>query len=143
MGRAYGPRCEGLCTVADDALLSQRPETRIGRSASYPRSSAERCPHPSAGGISDTFLGALWTLDFMLLLASYGCSGVNIETGVNQLGFVSSYSPIQDDGHGVNAAGVPYYGMLAFAKAFAGCDALLPLDFDANNINCTAYAMGS
>jgi len=94
-------------------------------------------------GVSDTFLGALWTLDFMLLLASYGCSGVNIETGVNQLGFVSSYSPIQDDGHGVNAAGVPYYGMLAFAKAFAGCDALLPLDFDANNINCTAYAMGS
>jgi hypothetical protein len=36
-------------------------------------------------GVSDTFVGALWTLDFMLLLAQYGCAGVNIETGVNQL----------------------------------------------------------
>ncbi|HEX4032376.1 MAG TPA: glycosyl hydrolase family 79 C-terminal domain-containing protein [Terracidiphilus sp.] len=78
-------------------------------------------------GVSDTFVGALWTLNTMLLLAQYGCSGVNIETGVNQLGFVSSYSPIQDDGRGVNSAGVPYYGMLAFATAFAGCHQLLPL----------------
>jgi hypothetical protein len=66
-------------------------------------------------GVSDTFIGALWTLNTMLLLAQNGCSGVNIETGVNQLGFVSSYSPIQDDGKGVNSAGVPYYGMLVLA----------------------------
>src|ERR1700734_187193 len=39
-------------------------------------------------GVSDSFLGALWTLDFLLLLAANKCSGVNIETGVNQLGFV-------------------------------------------------------
>ena len=94
-------------------------------------------------GVSDTFIGALWTLDFMLLLASYGCSGVNIETGVNQLGFVSSYSPIQDDGHGANTAGVPYYGMLAFAKAFAGCNALLPIDLDTQGLNLTAYGLGA
>ena len=93
-------------------------------------------------GISDTFLAALWTLDYMLMLAQYGCSGVNIETGVNQLGFVSSYSPIQDDLNGINSAGVPYYGMLAFATAIAGCNQVLPIDCDAQNINMTAYVLG-
>jgi hypothetical protein len=94
-------------------------------------------------GVSDTFIGALWTLDFMLLLAQYGCDGVNIETGVNQLGFVSSYSPVQDDGKGVNTAGIPYYGMLAFAAAVAGCNECLPTDFDTQGINMTAYVLGA
>jgi hypothetical protein len=94
-------------------------------------------------GVSDTFVGALWTLDFMLLLAEYGCSGVNMETGVNQLGFVSSYSPIQDDGKGTNWAGVPYYGMLAFAAACAGCHQLLPLEADLESESVTAYVLGS
>jgi hypothetical protein len=94
-------------------------------------------------GVSDTFIGALWTLDFMLLLAQYGCSGVNIETGVNQLGFVSSYSPIQDDGKGTNSAGVPYYGMLAFAEARKGCTAVLPAECEMKGINATAYVLGS
>jgi hypothetical protein len=93
-------------------------------------------------GVSDTFIGALWTLDYMLLLAQYGCSGVNIETGINQLGFVSSYSPIQDDGKGTNSAGVPYYGMLAFAEARRGCTEALPVDFDLQEINATAYLLG-
>ena len=93
-------------------------------------------------GVSDRFIGALWTLDFMLLLAQYGCAGVNIETGVNQLGFISSYSPIQDDGKGVNTAGVPYYGMLAFAEATTGCHQVFEADFDVQGINLTAYILG-
>jgi hypothetical protein len=94
-------------------------------------------------GVSDTFIGALWTLDFLLLLAQYGCSGVNMETGVNQLGFISSYSPIQDDGKGMNSAGVPYYGMLAFAKAAAGCSQVMPVEVETQGIDLTAYALGS
>jgi hypothetical protein len=94
-------------------------------------------------GVSDTFIGALWTLDFMLLLAAHGCAGVNIETGVNQLGFVSSYSPIQDDGKGTNSAGVPYYGMLAFAKAAEGCNEILPAQLEAGGANVTAYVLGT
>jgi hypothetical protein len=100
----------------------------------------------SGGGlptVSDTFLGALWTLDFMLLLATSGCAGVNIETGVNQLGFVSSYSPIQDDGKGDNRAGIPYYGMLAFAEARQGCTEAMPIDVPEPAANITAYALGS
>lgn len=94
-------------------------------------------------GVSDTLLGALWTLDFMLILARYGCSGVNIETGVNQLGFVSSYSPIQDDGKANNTAGVPYYGMLAFATAQAGCTHSIALDMPGGTDGLTAYALGN
>lgn len=94
-------------------------------------------------GVSDTFLASLWTLDYMLLLAQQGCSGVNIETGVNQLGFVSSYSPIQDDRNGTNAAGAPYYGMIAFATAILGCNQVLPINFDNPAINVTAYVLGT
>lgn len=93
-------------------------------------------------GVSDTFIGALWVLDFMLLLAQYRCAGVNIETGLNQLGFISSYSPIQDDGHGVSTAGIPYYGMLAFARATYGCQELLPIDIDPRGINVATYVLG-
>lgn len=94
-------------------------------------------------GVSDTLVDALWTLDTMLLLAQYGCAGVNMETGVNQLGFVSSYSPIQDDGKGKNSAGAPYYGMLAFATAFAGCHQMMPLQADKENGSVHAYVLGA
>lgn len=93
-------------------------------------------------GLSDTFVGALWTLDYLLLLAEHGCAGVNMETGVNQLGFVSSYSPIQDDGKGVNSAGVPFYGMLAFAAARRGCTDAMTVQAPEGAQDITAYALG-
>lgn len=100
----------------------------------------------SGGGlsrVSDTMIGALWTLDYMLLLAQSGCDGVNIETGVNQLGFISPYSPIQDDGHGVNSAGVPYYGMLAFSAANHNCTQAMMVEVPEPANNLTAYALGT
>jgi hypothetical protein len=135
-----------------EQLLS--PDPRLKDVLTRLRSASERSGIPwrmcetnsfSGGGrpgVSDTFIGALWTLDFMLLLAQYGCSGVNIETGVNQLGFISYYSPIQDDGKGVNTAGVPYYGMLAFAQAMTGCYEVLPIEFDSRGVSVTAYVLG-
>ena len=45
-------------------------------------------------GVSDTFASALWALDYLFVLAGYGCAGVNMETGVNHLGRVSKYTPI-------------------------------------------------
>jgi hypothetical protein len=85
-------------------------------------------------GVSDTFGAALWVLDFMFNLASYACAGVNIETGVNHLGFVSSYSPIADD-----SAKAAYYGMLAFEQGSKG--QRITADYDARGINLTAYAV--
>jgi|GEM_PF-3466549 hypothetical protein len=94
-------------------------------------------------GVSDTLVGALWTLNTMLLLAQGGCSGVNIETGGNQLGFISSYSPIQDDGRGMNSAGASYYGMLAFAQALSGCNQVLPLTASGCDASVRAYAFAN
>ncbi len=94
-------------------------------------------------GLSNTLLGALWTLDYMLLLAANGCAGVNMETGVNQLGFVSSYSPIGEDGAGHTAAGAPYYGMLAFREAFRGATEVEALEMDGGGESVTGYALSA
>jgi hypothetical protein len=88
--------------------------------------------------VSNTLAAALWVLDYMFILAANGCSGVNMETGVNQLGFISSYSPIGDDERGHHSAAPEYYGMLAFA--LAGRGDLLPVDIDAPNPEIKAYA---
>jgi len=126
----------------DDVLASLRAASR---QSGIPWRMCEMNSFSGGGrpGVSDTFLGALWTLNIMLLLAQSGCSGVNMETGVNQLGFVSSYSPIQDDGKGVNSAGVPYYGMLAFAVAFAGCHQMFSLDAGSQTDSVHSYVLGA
>ncbi len=89
-------------------------------------------------GVSDSFGAALWALDFMFTLAANGCAGVNMETGVNQLGLVSSYSPITGDGTAAFTAKPVYYGMLAFAQAGKGQP--VSTVCEAKGINLTAYA---
>ena len=89
-------------------------------------------------GVSDTMAGALWALDYMFTLAANGCAGVNMETGVNHLDFISSYSPIGDDEHGHYSAKPEYYGMLAFS--LAGKGQLLAVETSANSLDIKAYA---
>ena len=100
-------------------------------------------------GVSDTFTEALWVLDYMLRTAAGGASGVNIQTGVNHLGFISSYSPIGDDEHDRYTATPGFYGMLAFAQIGPG--RLLPVSLTGGSVasgadatpspNVTAYAV--
>ena len=87
--------------------------------------------------MSDTFGSALWCLDFMFRLAANGCDGVNMETDINQLGFISHYSPIVHDAPGFCAARPEYYAMLAFAMAGKG--EILKLALNKSDINLTAY----
>jgi Glycosyl hydrolase family 79 C-terminal beta domain len=89
-------------------------------------------------GVSDTMAGALWVLDYMFTLAANGCAGVNMETGVNHLDFISSYSPIGDDEHGHHSATPEYYGMLAFS--LSGKGQLLAVESNANSPEIKAYA---
>jgi hypothetical protein len=88
--------------------------------------------------VSDTLGAALWALDFMFILASAGCGGVNMETGVNQRGFISSYSPIGDEEQGHYWAAPEYYGMLAFAQSGGG--RIIGSTVDAGKKNINAYA---
>jgi hypothetical protein len=90
-------------------------------------------------GVSDAFVSALWALDFLCMLAQAGCAGVNMETGINHLDFVSYYSPIRNDQSGAASVGPEYYGMLAFARASRG--ECLATDYDAGGVNLTAYAV--
>ena len=90
-------------------------------------------------GASDVFVSALWVLDFMWALASGGAAGVNMQTGVNHLDFVSYYSPIRNDPNGAVSIAPEYYGMLAFAQAGKG--ERIALDYDTGGVNLTAYAV--
>jgi hypothetical protein len=89
-------------------------------------------------GVSDTFASSLWCLDYLFRLAAHGCSGVNLQTDINQHGFVSFYSPIAHDAAGVCSARPEYYGMLAFAMA--GNGELIRVTLGKNDLNVTAYA---
>jgi hypothetical protein len=92
-------------------------------------------------GVSDTMAAGLWCLDFLFMMAQFNAAGVNIETGVNQLGFISWYSPIVGDSAQGYRAQPLYYAMLAFALASRGDRVSLTLD--AGGLNITAYAVRS
>ena len=89
-------------------------------------------------GVSDTFASALWGLDYLFVLASHGCAGINVETDVNQLGWISHYSPIVHGPDGHCHARPEYYALLAFARA--GHGNLLPVEITKSEVNVTAYA---
>jgi hypothetical protein len=90
-------------------------------------------------GVSDRFVSALWVLDFMWTLAYGGAAGVNMQTGINHLDFVSYYSAIRNGANGTVSIGPEYYGMLAFAQAGKG--ERIALDYDTSGVNLTAYAV--
>jgi hypothetical protein len=135
-------------TSSIDKLL--RPDPKLGPMLAEVQALSQSCGVPyricetnsfSGGGrpgVSDRFASALWVLDFMYRLALAQCGGVNMETGVNQLGFVSSYSPIGDDERGHYVAAPEFYGMLAFAHGATG--ELIDSEFRAGDFNLEAYA---
>jgi len=89
-------------------------------------------------GVSDRFGSALWGLDYLFHLATKESRGVNLETDINHLGWVSHYSPIFRDEGGRLIARPTYYAMLAFA--LAGKGKLIRLTLQKGAINLTAYA---
>jgi len=92
-------------------------------------------------GVSDTFAAALWALDYMFDLATHGCSGINLETDINQHAWFSHYSPIIHNATGRCRARPLYYGMLAFS--LAGHGDLLKLELTKGGegaFNLSAYA---
>jgi hypothetical protein len=102
---------------------------------------ANSCFGGGQPGVSDTMAASLWGLDFLFTLAQFNAAGVNIETGVNHLGFLSWYTPIGVDSAQAYRATPLYYGMLAFALASRG--ERVKLRLDPGGLNVTAYAVRS
>jgi hypothetical protein len=111
----------------------------VSRSSGIPYRLVELNSFAGGGkpGVSDTFASALWALDLMFRLASARGSGINWQTGLNHLGFVSSYSPIFQNGTNQFSARPLYYALLAFRKALGG--RLAGVQFDAEGINLSAH----
>ena len=115
----------------------------ISRAARIPWRMCETSSFSGGGkaGVSDTFASALWALDYLFVLAGYDCVGVNMQTGINHLGVLSRYTPINDNLAGRYAAAPEYYGLLAFAQAGKGEQ--IAVNLDSGGVNLTAYATRS
>jgi hypothetical protein len=113
----------------------------IAQAAHLPYRICETASYSGGGkaGVSDSFAAALWVLDYLFVLASYGCGGVNMETGVNHLGWISHYTPISDDLSEHYGAAPEYYGLLAFAQMAKG--ERIATRCEAGGVNLTAYGM--
>jgi hypothetical protein len=117
-------------------LLGRLQSASLSSHVPYRICETNSCFGGGKPGVSDTMAAALWGLDFLFTLAQFSAAGVNMETGVNQLGFLSWYSPI-----GPNGARPIYYGMLAFSLASRGDR--LQLTLDNAGLNVRAYAVRS
>ena len=124
----------------------------------YRMTEGNSCYRGGKPGMSNAFAAALWAGDYMLLLASLGCVGVNLHGGTSDFltaglgghtpgmdvaktpqsmrsGF---YTPIfTETGAAVRAMPI-FYGML-LANQFAGCTMLQVLG-KIQGVNATAYA---
>jgi len=80
------------------------------------------CSGHGQSGLSDTFISALWAIDYMFEVAKRGGSGVNFESDENGMdGTVPFYyEPIKESGGVVAQVQPEYYGMLLFAQAGTG-----------------------
>lgn len=151
-----------------DALL--HPDPKVQRYAEQTQEAAAKihvpfrmtegntCYRGGKPGVSDVFAASLWAADYLLRLASYGYSGVNLHGGEGKMVADSLggtlpgealmpdptvphprpfYTPIADIGPNYYAEPVNF-GM-RFAGRFAGAT-LIGLDFDPGSANATAYA---
>jgi hypothetical protein len=80
------------------------------------------CSGHGQQGLSDTFISALWAIDYMFEVAQRGGSGVNFEGDENGMdGTVPFYyEPLKESGGVVVAVQPEYYGMLLFTQAGTG-----------------------
>lgn len=143
-GSAKSPKStvEFLLTPAPDAALDAKLKTLQEICRGKPIAFRINEVNSLVGGgkkdVSDTFASALWCLDFMFRVATYGGAGVNMETDVNQHAFISHYSPIFRNEDGSLTARPEYYGMLAFS--LAGKGDIIKLTRSESPVNLTAYA---
>ncbi|MGB8297290.1 MAG: hypothetical protein WCG85_17825 [Polyangia bacterium] len=101
-------------TIQDAATRNQLPGWRMDEN--------NTCSGHGQQGLSDTFVSALWAIDYMFEVAKRGGSGVNFESDENGMdGTVPFYyEPIKENGGVVVQVQPEYYGMLLFTQAGVG-----------------------
>jgi hypothetical protein len=160
-GPPNDPRVTTERLLAGDAKIAAQMKgidaVAQAHSLRYRMTEGNSCYRGGKPGMSNAFAAALWAGDYMLKLASLGCSGVNLHGGKSEFltaglgghtpglevvrqpqampsGF---YTPIASESGGVVHAMPVYYGMM-LANAFAG-SSLLRTELQCN-ANATAYA---
>ncbi len=133
-------------SAALSSILGRMNTVAGGALVPYRICEANSCFGGGKPGVSDTTAASLWGLDFLFTMAQFNAGGVNIETGVNHLGFLSWYTPIGVDPAQAVAASAYrakpiYYGMLAFRLASQGVRVKSSLDNA--GLNVSAYAVHS
>ena len=102
-------------TYPDDWIIKLKDATSVG----VPYRIGE-CNTASGGGkrgVSDAFVSALWSIDFMFDVAQAGGQGVNFHGSFT----ANNYSPIVFDKKSSRYVPAPmYYGMLFFSRAAQG-----------------------
>jgi len=80
------------------------------------------CSGHGQQGLSDTFVSALWAIDYMFEVAKRGGSGVNFESDENGMDGTNPfyYEPLKENGGVVVQVQPEYYGMLLFTQAGTG-----------------------
>jgi len=101
-------------TVEAVVTKDQIPGWRMGEN--------NTCSNHGQQGVSDTFVSALWAIDYMFEVAKRGGSGINFHTSENGMdGTVPFYyEPIKEDKGVVVQVQPEYYGMLLFSQAGVG-----------------------
>ena len=99
----------------------------------YRMSEGNSCPHGGEDNLSNAYASALWSADYMLLVAQAGFAGVNLHGGG-----VGRYSPIVGEVASGFTLRPVYYGMLMASK-FAGYRFMKTM-LDGVNENISAYA---
>jgi hypothetical protein len=94
-------------------------------------------------GVSDTLAAALWSIDFMLVNAENGASGVNLHGGGpgQDLAHLQdfAYTPIAEANSAVTEAKPLFHGMLLVSRA--GIGDMVPATVSAGAVPLSAYAI--
>jgi hypothetical protein len=92
-------------------------------------------------GVANAFAAALWAIDFILINAQYGSSGVNF----HNTGDTSGYAAIGESNSVVAAVQPLYYGLFLISQIFGGGrrGVLLGSVLTASGVALTAFVVGT
>jgi hypothetical protein len=137
-GKLPTSNVQHLVSSPDTNLLKVLSQVRdAAGAAKLPYRFAETNSYYNGGSlnVSNSYASALWVIDYLFTLATYGCQGVNFHGGGNGTG----YTPIADVRGNVVGPRPVYYGSYLFTRV--GDGDIHTCLCDSSGLNVTAYAV--